>query len=269
MPALVLPAPPVRHHAKPDKPWWEDAFDWGRDQAAGGYDRLARRAAADPNSPEALDKGFLDGLAGMGQGAAALYRASQLNPNSAQRDRASGEMGKGLKQAWENPGQFGKSLIDWDDLSHGRANEAVGELLPGILGGIATGGSGTAASRGLKGTEAAGKLAKDAERLEAHDLGAPGGATADDAARATSKAHLIEKAGEGAGLAGVPTGGELGKITAHLSLYPALRPAVQAELRHYRAQMAAAVAAGTLSRAVRKGLTDEAVARLKGLSGVP
>jgi len=59
-------------------------------------------------------------------------------------------MGKGLKQAWENPGQFGKSLIDWDDLSHGCANEAIGELLPGILGGIATGASGTAASRGLK-----------------------------------------------------------------------------------------------------------------------
>jgi len=176
MPALVLPAPPVRHHAKPDKPWWEDAFDWGRDQAGRGYDRLARRAAANPNSPEALDKGFLDGLAGMGQGAAALYRASQLNPNSAQRDRARDEMGKGLKHAWENPGQFGKSLIDWDDLSHGRANEAIGELLPGILGGIATGGSGTAASRGLKGTETAAKLAKDA-RQASHAAPAPRGTT--------------------------------------------------------------------------------------------
>jgi hypothetical protein len=79
---------------------------------------------------------------------------------------------------------------------------------------------------------------------------------------------MIEKAGEGAGLAGVPTGGELGKIAAHLSVYPALRSAVQAEVRHYRNQIAAAVAAGTLSRAVRKGLTDEAIARLKGLSGV-
>ncbi len=128
MPTLVLPAPAAtRPQQQPDKPWWEDAFDWGRDQAGRGYGRLAGRAGANPNSPEALSKGFLDGLAGMGQGAAALYRASQLNPNAAQRDRARDEMGKGLKHAWENPGQFGKSLTDWDDLSHGRANEAIGE----------------------------------------------------------------------------------------------------------------------------------------------
>jgi len=137
----------------------------------------------------------------------------------------------------------------------------------GPLSALATRGAGGAAARGGA-TSAAhgGSAAGGGARAGAGRAGA--GAT-DDAARASNKARTIEKAGEGAGLAGVPTGGELGKIVAHLSLYPALRLAVQAEVRHYRAQIAAAVAAGTLSRAVRKGLTDEAIARLKGLSGVP
>jgi hypothetical protein len=97
-----------------------------------------------------------------------------------------------------------------------------------------------------------------------------------DAAQATTRAHLFEKGGEFAGFAGVPGGGEIGKVVAHLS-YQEIRTGLRTQLSHYRAQIAAAVkpraaallAAGAVSRGVRRGISDDAVARLKELSGVP
>jgi hypothetical protein len=67
------------------------------------------------------------------------------------------------KFAWEHPGEFGKLLINYEDLQAGRYGEWAGNLVPDALLAIGTAGAGTAASRTTKAARATEKLA-DAER---------------------------------------------------------------------------------------------------------
>jgi hypothetical protein len=140
----------------------------------------------------------------------------------------------------------------------------------GPLSALATRGATGAAARGGGGTAAGGAARTGAART--------GASRADDAARATTelRSKNIETFTDGVGKAGVPFAGDVGKAVAQLS-HQEVRSMLRTYLDHYRAHIAAAVkpraaallAAGSLSRGVRKGLSDDAIARLKELSGVP
>lgn len=133
------------------------------------------------------------------------------------------------------------------------------------------------ASRGATGAAArtGGTAATGGARTAA---GRAGTSAADDAARAraATNAHLIEKYGDAAGMAGLPLGGSAGQVAAHLS-YPAVRATYRAFLEQYLSgakqmvapKLATLLAARALSQGVRKGVPDDAAARLRELSNVP
>lgn len=142
-----------------DKPWYEDvgsaiggAASWTGDQVVG------------------LGKGVGEGVVGIGEGGLLLYR---LSPTNALIDRDSWErewsnMGDAAEFAWENPGEFGKAVANWEDLSEGRYGEWLGNLGPDAVVAVATAGTGTIATRGLRGADTAGDVAdaaRDADRV--------------------------------------------------------------------------------------------------------
>jgi hypothetical protein len=157
MPQLVLPPPPPSASApKEDKPWYEDVGDfavgaagWTRDRAAG------------------FGRGAWEGVQGMGEGGLMLYRLSNINAviDPASHRREYEKLGEAGKFAWSNPGEFGKALINYEDLAAGRYDEWLGNLAPDAVAALATGGAAPAVSRSLKGADAAGDLARNAERL--------------------------------------------------------------------------------------------------------
>jgi chemotaxis protein histidine kinase CheA len=172
-----------------DKPWYEDVGDalggaasWTGDQAVG------------------FVKGVGEGVVGIGEGGLMLYRLSPTNmllDNESWR-REWENMGNAAQFAWENPGEFGQAVINWEDLSEGRYGEWLGNLGPDAALAVATGGAGTVATRGLRGADAMADVAdaaRDADRAadaaRAADRAADGGA---DAARASRLADLRAQA---------------------------------------------------------------------------
>ncbi|MGN6331405.1 MAG: hypothetical protein ACTHOD_07100 [Motilibacteraceae bacterium] len=88
------------------------------------------------------------------------------------------DLGHGLWNGVTHPGEFGKALIDWQDLSHGDYGRWAGQLLPSVAAAFVTGGA-AAGVRGADGLVATERVATGAE-----DLATAGRAArvADDAA---------------------------------------------------------------------------------------
>ena len=157
MPRLVLPAPPPPPPpAEEDKPWYEDAADWTK----GAVSWTGEQA-------KGVGVGAWEGVEGMAAGGVMLYRLSNINraidPESHAREQA--KLGEAAKFAWNNPGEFGKALINYEDLAAGRYGEWIGNLAPDAAAAIITGGAAPVVSRSLKGADTAGDLARNAERL--------------------------------------------------------------------------------------------------------
>jgi hypothetical protein len=68
------------------------------------------------------------------------------------------QLGQAGKFAWENPGEFGKVLINYEDLAAGRYGEWLGNLGPDAIVAVATGGTGAVVTRGTRVVKATDKL---------------------------------------------------------------------------------------------------------------
>jgi hypothetical protein len=73
------------------------------------------------------------------------------------------QLGETGQYAYENPGEFGKALINYEDLEAGRYGEWLGNLGPDAVVAVATGGTGAAVTRGTRVMKATDKLS-DAAR---------------------------------------------------------------------------------------------------------
>lgn len=139
----------------------EDAGDWLWN--AGGD-------AAEFTKDQAVGfgTGVKEGVGGMVEGGAMLYRLSPTNAllNTDSFKQEWQNMGRAGQFAWDNPGEFGKALVNWEDLSEGRYSEWLGNLAPDAILALGTAGAGTAASRGLKGVDAVGDTADAARDVD-------------------------------------------------------------------------------------------------------
>jgi hypothetical protein len=145
---IVLPPPP-----KPPehKSWFERRLDDVGNAATWTWDQTKQ-----------VPGGVWEGTKGMYQG---VKFVTELNPTAPDNmihlgrtiDRYQQLAGAG-KFAYDHPDEFGKELINWEDLSHGRYGEWAGNLVPDIALAVATGGAGTAASRASKVAGATEKL---------------------------------------------------------------------------------------------------------------
>jgi A nuclease of the HNH/ENDO VII superfamily with conserved WHH len=134
LPSWVAPPPPAEPPPQDDRSWWEKAADVAWDQTKG------------------LGKGAREGVKGLGDAAAMGYRASPLNavvdPDGFARQWS--QLGQGAMYAYHHPGDFAKMAINYDDLSHGRIGEWLGNLAPDAALAIGTAGAGTIASRSAR-----------------------------------------------------------------------------------------------------------------------
>lgn len=134
LPSWVTPPPPAKAPVEDHRHWWQKAADYAWDQTKG------------------LGKGAWEGVKGLGDAAAMGYRASPLNalvdPDSFAKQWT--QLGQGALYAYHHPGDFAKMAINYDDLSHGRIGEWLGNLAPDVALAIGTAGVGTAASRSAR-----------------------------------------------------------------------------------------------------------------------
>ena len=142
-----------------DKPWYEDvgsaiggAASWTGDQVVG------------------LGKGVGEGVVGIGEGGLMLYRLSGTNMliDRDSWEREWSNVGDAAEFAWNNPGEFGKAVANWEDLSEGRYGEWLGNLGPDAVVAVATAGSGTVVTRGVRGADTVADVAdaaRDADRV--------------------------------------------------------------------------------------------------------
>jgi hypothetical protein len=131
---IAPPPPPPSAPPEEDKPWWEDAAGWTGDQFVG------------------FGSGAWEGVKGLGSAGVMVYRASPVN---ALIDRDSftnqwDQLGQGAQYAWDNPGEFAKQVVNYEDLSNGRVGEWLGGLAPDAVIGVATAGTGVAVTRGAR-----------------------------------------------------------------------------------------------------------------------
>ena len=68
------------------------------------------------------------------------------------------QLGETGQYAYENPGEFGKAMINYEDLENGRYGEWLGNLGPDVVVAVATGGTGAAVTRGMRVMKATDKL---------------------------------------------------------------------------------------------------------------
>jgi hypothetical protein len=160
LPTVTAAAPPAAAPVKQeDKPWYEDAVDG-----------VASGAKWTGGQLLGVGKGVGEGVVGIGEGGVMLYKLgltnAMLDPGSFEQSWS--DLGKSAQFAKDNPGEFGKALINWDDLSHGRYGEWAGNLAPDAALAFFTAGSGTVATRGVRGAKAledVGDAARTADRL--------------------------------------------------------------------------------------------------------
>jgi hypothetical protein len=145
---LEPPKPPPKPD---DRNWFERRMDDVGNAASWTWDQAKQ-----------VPGGAWEGTKGIGEGAYFLY---QLNPTNVSNWRDPGAMidrykqlGETGKYAYENPGEFGKALINYEDLAAGRYGEWAGNLAPDAIVAIATGGTGAAVTRGTKVMKATDKL---------------------------------------------------------------------------------------------------------------
>jgi hypothetical protein len=150
---LPKPPPPPEH-----KSWFERRLDDVGDAASWTWDQAKQ-----------VPGGVWEGTKGIYEGGKFLYELNPTNPQNLMHpdqllDKYK-QLGTAGKYAFEHPGEFGKQLINWEDLSHGRYGEWAGNLVPDLLLAIGTGGAGTAVSRGAKVARATDRLAEGSEAL--------------------------------------------------------------------------------------------------------
>src|SRR5918992_1012862 len=151
---ITLPKPPEPE--EDDRSWLERRFDDVGNAASWTWDQAKQ-----------VPGGAWEGVTGIYEGGKFIL---QLNPTNAMNWRDPGAMIDRYRQvgeagvfAWNNPGEFGKALINYEDLEAGRYGEWAGNLLPDAILAVATGGAGAAATRGTRIVGATDKLA-DAAR---------------------------------------------------------------------------------------------------------
>jgi type II secretory pathway pseudopilin PulG len=144
---LEPPKPPPKDEGN----WFERRLDDVGDAATWTWDQAKQ-----------VPGGAWEGTKGLGEG---LYFVSQLNPTNPMNWRDPGEMidrykqlGETGKYAYENPGEFGKAIINYEDLAAGRYGEWLGNLAPDAVVAIATGGTGAVVTRSTRLMKATDKL---------------------------------------------------------------------------------------------------------------
>src|SRR5262245_25895180 len=144
---LEPPKPPPKDEGN----WFERRLDDVGDAATWTWDQAKQ-----------VPGGVWEGTKGIGEGAYFLY---QLNPSNPLNWRDPGAMidrykqlGETGKYAYENPGEFGKALINYEDLEAGRYGEWLGNFGPDAVVAVATGGSGALVTRGTEVMKATDKL---------------------------------------------------------------------------------------------------------------
>jgi hypothetical protein len=151
---LVLPKPP--EPKEDDRSWLERRLDDVGNAATWTWDQAKQ-----------VPGGVWEGTKGLYEGGKFLYELNPTNPQNLMNPERTLERYQQLagagRFAVENPGEFGKLLINWEDLEAGRYGEWAGNLVPDALLAIGTAGAGTAAARGTRAARATEQLA-DAER---------------------------------------------------------------------------------------------------------
>lgn len=149
---LEPPKPPPKDEGN----WFERRLDDVGDAATWTWDQAKQ-----------VPGGVWEGTKGIGEGAVFIAGLNPLNPaNLANPGEFLGrykQLGETGIYAYENPGEFGKALINYEDLEAGRYGEWLGNLGPDAVLAVATGGAGTVATRSVRTAKAVDKLA-DAER---------------------------------------------------------------------------------------------------------
>jgi hypothetical protein len=152
---ITLPKPPEPKE-EDDRGWLERRFDDVKGAASWTWDQAKQ-----------VPGGVWEGTKGLYEGGKFLV---ELNPTNPWNWRDPGAMlgryqqlGEAGKFAWENPGEFGKALINYEDLAAGRYGEWAGNLVPDAIAAVATGGAGAAVTRGTRVVRATDKLS-DAAR---------------------------------------------------------------------------------------------------------
>jgi len=151
---ITLPKPPEPE--EDDGSWLERRLDDVGNAASWTWDQAKQ-----------VPGGAWEGVTGIYEGGKFIMELNPTNPwnwrdPGAMIDRYQ-QLGQAGKFAWENPGEFGKALINYEDLAAGRYGEWAGNLLPDAVLAVATGGAGAAASRSAQMAKATEKLA-DASR---------------------------------------------------------------------------------------------------------
>ena len=151
---IALPKPPEPE--KDDRSFFERRFDEVAGAASWTWDQAQQ-----------VPGGVWEGTVGLYEGGRFLL---ELNPTSMdnlmhpQRTFERYQQLAGAGQfAYEHPGEFGKLLINYEDLEAGRYGEWAGNLVPDAALAFGTAGAGTAVSRGTRTARAVDKLA-DAQR---------------------------------------------------------------------------------------------------------
>lgn len=295
-----------RGHVEPDRQGgFDDAIADAQDAIAAAGDRAqtalfrARRAREDFDEAQQEAVGALDGTApgatpAFGGPAAPALGGPAMGP--AFPAGGTGGMGSGGGGFGVPAGGLGafSGLVPFDRLGavdgyaknawldkHGQTEvddltiaitSAASFGTAGPLSALATRGAGGVAAR-----EGATTAARGGARTGA---GRAGGTTVDDAARAGGNADLraanLETLGDGLGKAGLPFGGEAGKVAGLLSreeFRAALAVTTRAQLaaaeKETKSRFAALLAARELSRGVKRGVPDEAIERMMRQADVP
>jgi len=154
---IALPPPPKP--PQEDKPWYEDAaiaavgaasWTWGQARQVPG--------------------GAWEGTKGIYEGGKFLYEASPSLANLLlERERTVqrwAQLGQAGQYAWDNPGEFAKQLVNYEDLAAGRYGEWLGNLAPDAVLAVTTAGAGTAASRTARTTDTIADTAEAARRVD-------------------------------------------------------------------------------------------------------
>lgn len=149
---IRLPEPP-RPDESEDKSWLERRLDEVGQAGSWAWDQAGQ-----------VPGGVWEGTKGIYEGGKFLFELNPSNPQNLLNPKRTFERYEQLARtgqyAWENPGEFGKQLINWEDLAAGRYGEWAGNLVPDALLAVGTAGAGTAAARSARVARTTERLAK-------------------------------------------------------------------------------------------------------------
>jgi hypothetical protein len=151
---ITLPQPP--EPKEDDRNWLERRLDDVGSAASWTWDQAKQ-----------VPGGVWEGTKGIYEGGKFIVELNPTNPMNWMHPERTLEryqqLGAAGKFAWEHPGEFGKAIINYEDLAAGRYGEWAGNLVPDAILAVTTGGAGTAATRSARIARSTSKLA-EAER---------------------------------------------------------------------------------------------------------